>query len=51
VTALDEVSRPKLNFPADFLQATGAFGYGGTTINGQSFPVNPMAPKDDAERY
>ena len=51
VDALEEVSRPKLNFPYDFVRNAGAFGYGGTTIDGQSFPSNPLAPKTDAERY
>jgi aryl-alcohol dehydrogenase-like predicted oxidoreductase len=51
VNALEEVSRPKLNFPYDFVRNAGAFGYGGATIDGQSFPSNPLAPKTDAERY
>ncbi len=51
LAALDEASRPRLDFPADFLRRVGPFGYGGTTINGETFPVNPGAPKDDSERY
>ncbi|HZS38282.1 MAG TPA: aldo/keto reductase [Polyangia bacterium] len=51
VAALDEVSRPKLNFPADFLTNIGGYGYGGTTINGQTFAANANAPKNDSERY
>jgi aryl-alcohol dehydrogenase-like predicted oxidoreductase len=51
VAALDEVSRPKLNFPFDFVENVGGFGYGGTTINGRTYAANPMAPKDDSERY
>ena len=29
----------------------GAFTNGGTTINGESAPAWPMAPKNDGERY
>jgi hypothetical protein len=46
-----EVSRPKLNWPGDIWDNVGSTGYGGTTINGRSFPVNPRAPKSEAERY
>ena len=51
VNALEEVSRPKLNFPYDFVRNAGPFGYGGATIEGQSFAANPLAPQTDAERY
>jgi aryl-alcohol dehydrogenase-like predicted oxidoreductase len=50
--ALEEVSRPaKLNFPFDFLRNVGTFGYNGATINGETFPVNALGPKDDKERF
>ena len=48
---LSEISKPKLNFPGDFLQMAGGFGYGGTTINGSAYQPFPNAPKNDAERY
>lgn len=48
---LDAISKPKLNFPADFLDRAAMFGAGGTTINGVSSPANPLAPKTDDERY
>jgi aryl-alcohol dehydrogenase-like predicted oxidoreductase len=51
MAALEEASRPRLNFPAAFLAVVGPHPYGGTTINGQSFPVSPFAPKSDAERF
>jgi aryl-alcohol dehydrogenase-like predicted oxidoreductase len=51
LTALDKASRPTLNWPADALANVGVFGYGGTTINGETFPVNPRAPQNDDERY
>ena len=51
IKALDEVSKPKLNFPHDFLEPVKAFGYNGSTIDGQTAPVNPLSPASDAERY
>ncbi|MGD0678367.1 MAG: aldo/keto reductase [Polyangiaceae bacterium] len=51
VAKLDEVSRPALNFPADFLNFIGSFGYGGTNIRGNEYPPFPNAPKNDSERY
>jgi aryl-alcohol dehydrogenase-like predicted oxidoreductase len=51
IAKLDEVSRPRLDFPAEFLAMAGGFGYGGTTIRGVTYPVFPNAPKNDAERY
>src|SRR6202041_870863 len=44
IKALDEVSQPKLNFPHDFLGPVKAFGYNGSTIDGQAAPVNPLSP-------
>jgi aryl-alcohol dehydrogenase-like predicted oxidoreductase len=49
--ALDEVSRPTLNFPYDFVRNSGPFSHGGTTINGVTAAVNPLAPPTDADRY
>ncbi|WP_437672012.1 aldo/keto reductase [Sorangium sp. So ce131] len=51
VAALDEISRPTLNFPADFLKMTGVFTHGGLVVNGEDAPVWPMAPQKDSERY
>jgi aryl-alcohol dehydrogenase-like predicted oxidoreductase len=48
---LDELSKPKLNFPADFIANGAMFHHGGTTINGRSVPPWPLSPKSDAERY
>ena len=50
IEALNEVSQPKLGFPHDFLENVKAFGYNGSTIDGQTAPVNPMSPATDAER-
>jgi aryl-alcohol dehydrogenase-like predicted oxidoreductase len=43
ITALDEVTKPTLNFPAGFLPNAVNATFGGMTINGRSFTVNPMA--------
>ena len=51
LTKLDELTKPKLNFPADFLANSAAFFHGGTTIDGRSAPLWPMAPKGDHDRY
>ncbi|WP_437767060.1 hypothetical protein WME77_08495 [Sorangium sp. So ce764] len=57
VAALDALSAPALDFPAAFLRVAGAFMNGGTTIttittiNGESAPAWPMAPKNESERY
>ena len=51
LAALDEVSKPTLDFPAAFLENAANFAYGGTTINGRSSQVLPMTPQSDAERY
>ena len=51
LAALDQVSQPRLDFPAEFLEAAGPFAHSGTTVNGTSYPVNPLAPKDDSERH
>ncbi|MEQ1946880.1 MAG: aldo/keto reductase [Bryobacteraceae bacterium] len=49
--ALDAVSKPKLNFPYDFIRNGGVFPYAGTTINGVSYGDTALTPKSDAERY
>jgi aryl-alcohol dehydrogenase-like predicted oxidoreductase len=51
LAALDALSKPKLNFPADFIANGAAFVHGGTTINGRSAPPWPMSPKGDDDRY
>jgi len=51
VAALDEASRPTLNFPAAFIRNSGMFKRGGTTVNGETAPAWPLAPSSDAERH
>jgi aryl-alcohol dehydrogenase-like predicted oxidoreductase len=51
VAALDKLSAPTLNFPANFLKSTAAFMHAGATVNGEPSAVWPLLPKNDAERY
>jgi aryl-alcohol dehydrogenase-like predicted oxidoreductase len=51
IKALDEVSKPQLNFPFDFINNSKPFRSAETTINGEVVGVSPMAPKTDAERF
>lgn len=48
---LDTLSKPALNFPAEFLAFSAAVLQGGTTINGRAAPVWPMSPDSDGDRY
>ncbi len=48
---LDELSRPSLDFPAEFLNMVPSFGYAGTTINGRSGPISPFVPQKGGARY
>jgi aryl-alcohol dehydrogenase-like predicted oxidoreductase len=47
IAALDAVSKPTLNFPADFVANAGSFMHGGCTIDGKTFAPNPLAPPSD----
>jgi len=51
VAKLDELSKPTLNFPADFIANGAPFLHGGTTINGRAAEVLPLLPRDDGDRY
>ena len=48
---LDEVSKPLLGFPADFVRNAAAIAYGGTTVDGRPYAPWAMAPADDSQRY
>jgi aryl-alcohol dehydrogenase-like predicted oxidoreductase len=48
---LDELSKPSLNFPADFMGILPGFGYAGTTINGRSAAISPFVPQKGGVRY
>jgi len=49
--SLDTLSRPTLNFPANFMKAATMFMHAGATVNGEASVVWPLSPKNDAERY
>jgi aryl-alcohol dehydrogenase-like predicted oxidoreductase len=51
IAKLDELSKPTLSFPAEFLNMVPSFGYAGTTINGRSAPISPFVPQKDGPRY
>jgi aryl-alcohol dehydrogenase-like predicted oxidoreductase len=51
LAALDEASRPTLDFPAGFLASAPMFMHGGLTVNGVAAPPWPLAPKPGAARY
>ncbi len=51
IQALREASKPKLNFPFDFLANASSFSSSGLTINGESNSVSPLVPKTAAQRY
>ena len=51
VTSLDALSKPTLNFPADFLSRAGSFMHPGLTVNGDAAAPSPMTPKNDSERH
>jgi aryl-alcohol dehydrogenase-like predicted oxidoreductase len=51
VAALDEVSKPALNFPASILQIAPMLMHPGLTVNGVTAPPFAMAPKSDKERW
>jgi aryl-alcohol dehydrogenase-like predicted oxidoreductase len=49
--ALEEVSRPALNFPADFLLRAGGFARGGSTLDGARYEPLPFAPTPEKPAY
>jgi aryl-alcohol dehydrogenase-like predicted oxidoreductase len=51
IEALDALTKPKLNFPADFLASANTFAHAGATVNGEPSGVIPFVPNDDSERY
>ena len=48
---LSALSEPQLNFPAGFLARAGSFMHGGITVNGDSAPPSPFAPKADSKTW
>ena len=51
VESLDRVSTPTLGFPMPFLQMATTIMHGGSTVDGESSEVWPMAPQSDDERH
>ena len=51
IAALEKLSAPALNFPANFLKSANMFMHAGATVNGETSIVWPLLPKTDAERY
>jgi aryl-alcohol dehydrogenase-like predicted oxidoreductase len=51
VATLDALSKPTLDFPAEFLTMVSMFQAGGTTINGESSLPFPFSPTSDDDRY
>jgi hypothetical protein len=48
--ALDEVSAPALDFPAAVSDMGAMIGFGGTTVDGTTYPVLPTLANSD-RRY
>ena len=48
---LDAVSAVPLAFPHAFLQFASAVAYGGTTVDGETFPALPLAPQSYSDRH
>ena len=51
IAALDKVSKPVLNFPADFLAHAPSISHAGATVNGVPSETIFLVPKDDASRW
>jgi aryl-alcohol dehydrogenase-like predicted oxidoreductase len=48
---LDELSKPALPFPVNFLARAGSFMHGGITVNADSAPPSPFAGTAASKRY
>ena len=51
MASLNDVSRPVLNFPADFLASAPSLAHAGTTVNGIPSQLMHLVPKDDNSRW
>jgi len=51
IARLDQLSKPALGFPMQFMSVASMYSHGGTTVNGEKGTLWPLAPKSDAERY
>ncbi len=51
IALLDNVSKPVLNFPADFLTHSPSYAHAGATVNGVPSQLTFLVPKDDSSRW
>ncbi len=51
LATLDQLSKPSLAFPHEFLKFSANVAQGGTTINGHPSESWPLAPKDERDRW
>ena len=51
IASLNEVSKPVLNFPADFLLHSPSISHAGATVNGVPSQATFLVPKDDSSRW
>jgi aryl-alcohol dehydrogenase-like predicted oxidoreductase len=51
IASLDNVSKPVLNFPADFLASAPSLSHAGATVNGVPSQLMHLVPKDDDSRW
>jgi diketogulonate reductase-like aldo/keto reductase len=51
IALLDNVSKPVLNFPADFLTHSPSYSHAGATVNGVPSQLTFLVPKDDSSRW
>ena len=51
IAALDDVSKPVLNFPADFNMHSPSFSHAGATVNGVPSQQTFLVPKDGSSRW
>jgi aryl-alcohol dehydrogenase-like predicted oxidoreductase len=51
IASLDNVSRPVLNFPADFLTHSASYSHAGATVNGVPSQLTFLVPKNDSSRW
>jgi aryl-alcohol dehydrogenase-like predicted oxidoreductase len=51
ITSLNKVSKPVLNFPADFLGVAPSFCHAGATVDRVQSQLTPLVPTDDSARW
>jgi aryl-alcohol dehydrogenase-like predicted oxidoreductase len=51
IASLNSVSKPVLNFPADFLAQSPSLAHAGATVNGVPSQLGFLVPKDESSRW